>query len=312
MKALLEGAQMLVNYKNKFANIDDAFAPVLVCLRHADALEVLHISAGLCRTFKMSREELLHGLVQPVSEIVHPDDIVRVMRYMQRSYLNPDEFQQFSYRMKMPGMEDYIWLLSVVYGRRLSDDTILQYITSLDITQERQEHEQQEAKFEHTSALLEKILDTTQTALFWKDAERRFLGANKAFLDYYEFPSEKVIIGKNDEDMGWHSNEEPFKSDEWRVIHHGESTYRVHGQCMSHGEMRDIVASKSPLIENGKIVGLVGSFEDVTDEIRRQEQTERLNEQLQQALERAESANRAKTAFLCLIALRCKKGSRCN
>ena len=98
--------------------------------------------------------------------------------------------------------------------------------------------------------------------------------------------------------MGWHREEEPFKSDEWRVIHYGESTYRVHGQCMSHGEMRDIVASKSPLIENGQIVGLVGSFEDVTDEICRQEQSKKLNVQLQQALERAESANRAKTAFL--------------
>ena len=289
---------MLADCKKKFANIDDAFAPVLVCRRHADALEVLHISAGLCRTFKLSREALLHGLVLPVNDIVHPDDIVRVLRYMQRSYLDPDEPQQFSYRMKLPGMTDYIWLLSVIYGHRLPDDTILQYITSLDITQEQLAHKEQEAKFEHTSALLEKILDTTQTALFWKDRERRFLGANKAFLDYYEFPSDKVIIGKTDEDMGWHREEEPFKSDEWRVIHYGESTYRVHGQCMSHGEMRDIVASKSPLIENGQIVGLVGSFEDVTDEIRRQEQSKKLNVQLQQALERAESANRAKTAFL--------------
>ncbi|SDO87347.1 PAS domain-containing hybrid sensor histidine kinase/response regulator [Selenomonas ruminantium] len=289
---------MLADCKKKFANIDDAFAPVLVCRRHADALEVLHISAGLCRTFKLSREALLHGLVLPVNDIVHPDDIVRVLRYMQRSYLDPDEPQQFSYRMKLPGMTDYIWLLSVIYGHRLPDDTILQYITSLDITQEQLAHKEQEAKFEHTSALLEKILDTTQTALFWKDRERRFLGANKAFLDYYEFPSDKVIIGKTDEDMGWHGEEEPFKNDEWRVIHYGESTYRVHGRCMSHGEMRDIVASKSPLIENGQIVGLVGSFEDVTDEIRRQEQSRKLNVQLQQALERAESANRAKTAFL--------------
>lgn len=289
---------MLADYKHKFANIDDAFAPVLVCRRHAEALEVLHISAGLCRTFKMSREALQHGLVLPTNDIVHPDDLVRVLRHMQRSYINPDELQQFSYRMKLPGMTDYIWLLSVVYGNRLPDGTILQYITSLDITQERKEREKQEAEFEHTSALLAKILDTTQTALFWKDNERRFLGANKAFLDYYDFPSEKVIIGKTDEDMGWHRHEEPFRSDEWRIIHHGEATYRVHGQCMSHGEMRDIVASKSPLIENGKIVGLVGSFEDVTDEIRRQEHVLRLNEQLQQALEKAESANRAKTAFL--------------
>ena len=289
---------MSADCKNSFANIDDAFAPVLVCRRLSDALEVLHISAGLCRIFKLSREDLQKGLVLPVNEIVHPDDLVRVLRYMQRSYTNPDEYVQFSYRMKLPGMQDYIWLLSVVYGRRLSDGTILQYITSLDITKDREEREQREADYEHTSALLEKILDTTQTAIFWKDDNRRFLGANKAFLDYYDFPSDKVLIGKNDEEMGWHETEEPFKSDEWRILQNGESTYRVHGKCMSHGEMRDIVASKSPLIENGKIVGLVGSFEDVTDEIRRQEQTTKLNEQLRQALEKAESANRAKTVFL--------------
>ncbi len=38
-----------------------------------------------------------------------------------------------------------------------------------------------------------------------------FLGANRAFLDYYEFPSGLVIIGKTDEDMGWHQEEKPFR-----------------------------------------------------------------------------------------------------
>ena len=298
MDELLEGAQMLADVKKKFANIDDAFAPVLVCRRHVDAFEVLHISAGLCRMFKVSRDELCKFFMLPVYEQIHPDDVVRVLRAMQRVFRNPDEFQQFSYRMLLPGKDEYIWLMSTIYGRRLMDGSVLQYITSLDITAERQEQEKQAAVFEHTSALLERILDTTQTALFWKDKERRFLGANKAFLDYYEFPSEQVILGKTDEDMGWHETDEPFKGDEWHVLRTGSSTYRVHGKCMSHGEMRDIVASKSPLIENGEIVGLVGSFEDVTDEIRRQKEMSKLNEQLQQALDKAESANRAKTAFL--------------
>jgi PAS domain S-box-containing protein len=180
----------------------------------------------------------------------------------------------------------------------LTDGSVLQYIASIDITAEREEREKQAAIFTHTNALLERILATTQTMLFWKDKERRFQGANKAFLDYYDFPSEQVILGKTDEEMGWHAEEEPFKSDEWRILHTGESTYRVRGKCMSHGELRDIVASKSPLIENGEIVGLVGSFEDVTDETRHQEQIEQLNEQLRHALDKAESANQAKTAFL--------------
>lgn len=290
---------MLADSKKKFANIDDAFAPVLVCRRRADSLEVLHISAGLCRMFKMSREELHRFFMLPPNEQIHADDLVRVLRVMQRAFRNPEEFLQFSYRMFLPKKRDgFIWLMSTIYGQRLDDGSVLQYITSLDITDEREEQEKQAAVFAHTNALLERILDTTQTALFWKDKERRFQGANKAFLDYYDFPSEQVILGKTDEDMGWHENDDPFKSDEWRILRTGESTYRVHGKCMSHGEMRDIVASKRPLIENGEIVGLVGSFEDVTDEIRHQEQMEKLNEQLRQALEKAESANQAKTVFL--------------
>lgn len=289
---------MAADDKHKFGYIEDALAPVLVCQRSAKSLKVLHISAGLCRTFKASRAELAEFFLRPTEELVHPDDHVRVLRVMQRGFHNPDEYQQFSYRMHFPHQDDYVWLTSGLFGYQLPDGSVLQYITSLDVSKEYAERKNQDEAFFHTSVLLEKILDTTQTALFWKDKNRRFMGANKAFLDYYEFPSEQVILGKNDEDMGWHDDDEPFRNDELMILETGQSTYRVHGKCMSHGEMRDIVASKSPLIENGEIVGLVGSFEDVTDEIRRQEQVINLNEQLRQALEKAESANRAKTAFL--------------
>ncbi len=290
---------MPINYKERTSNINNALAPVLVCKRTDHMIEVLNVSAGLCRLLSAPRNKICEYFQEaPLQDMFHPDDLVRVLRFMQQSFQDPDTLQQYSYRMLIPWQKQYLWLMSAVYGYRLPDGSILQYITSLDITKEQEQREEQEEAFEQTSILLEKILDTTKTALFWKDSHRRFLGANKAFLDYYEFPSEHVILGKTDEDMGWHENDEPFRSDELRVLQTGESTYRVHGKCMSHGEMRDIVASKSPLIQNGKIVGLVGSFEDVTDEIRRQEQTTILNEQLRQALERAEAANRAKSAFL--------------
>ena len=68
--------------------------------------------------------------------------------------------------------------------------------------------------------------------------------------------------------MGWHSDPEPFKQDELAVLS-GKSTYKVQGKCIVRGEERDIVASKRPLYENGEIVGLVGSFSDITDVLRR-------------------------------------------
>ena len=121
---------------------------------------------------------------------------------------------------------------------------------------------------EMTVELFDSIINTSQDCVFWKDKDRRFLGVNQAFLDFYGFESADVLIGKNDEDMGWHSDPEPFKQDELAVLA-GKSTYKVQGKCFIRGEERDIVASKRPLYENGEVVGLVGSFIDITDVLRR-------------------------------------------
>ncbi|MCR5251552.1 MAG: GGDEF domain-containing protein [Lachnospiraceae bacterium] len=125
-----------------------------------------------------------------------------------------------------------------------------------------------------TVELFDSIINTSQDCVFWKDKDRRFLGVNQAFLDYYGFESEQVLIGKTDEDMGWHSDPEPFRQDELRVLS-GKSTYKVQGKCIMRGEERDIIASKRPLYEDGRIVGLVGSFVDITDVIRRKEGVDR-------------------------------------
>ncbi len=116
--------------------------------------------------------------------------------------------------------------------------------------------------------MFDNIINTAQDCVFWKDKDRRFVGVNQAFLDFYGFESADILIGKNDEDMGWHSDPEPFKRDELAVLA-GKSTYKVQGKCFIRGEERDIVASKRPIYKKGKVVGLVGSFTDITDVVRR-------------------------------------------
>ena len=149
-----------------------------------------------------------------------------------------------------------------------------------------------------TNALMQSILDTVSVSIFWKDRERRFEGANQSFLDYYGFPSLESILGKTDEDMGWHPDPGEFRDDEWRVINEGEATLRVPGVNVLHGVERHIVASKRPRYVDGKIVGLVGSFEDVTEEYEHLNEIRRLNDHLQTALDEAERANAAEQTFL--------------
>ncbi len=99
--------------------------------------------------------------------------------------------------------------------------------------------------------------------MFWKNANRRFVGVTKGFLEYYGFDSALQLIGKNDEDLGWHIHADHYMNDELKVIREGEITYNVLGNCIVDGENREILASKMPLYnERGSIVGLLGYFLD--------------------------------------------------
>lgn len=109
------------------------------------------------------------------------------------------------------------------------------------------------------------ILESQTVNMFWKDKDRRFLGANDCFLKTYGFSDVSMILGKTDEDMGWHIENEPFAEDERRVIDHGEVLSNRIGKCIIQGVACNIVASKEPLYENGEIVGLIGYFINIDE-----------------------------------------------
>jgi len=107
------------------------------------------------------------------------------------------------------------------------------------------------------------LIQSDIARVFWKDRDRRFLGASKGFLDYYGFSSVDEIVGRNDEDLGWHVHPDSYMNDELRVIHDGITTHNIPGRCISNGENRDIIASKAPLFDrNGEVQGLIGCFMD--------------------------------------------------
>lgn len=229
---------------------------------------------------------------------LHPQDI-GFADEAAKVFLSGTPSKRFELRLVHPD-GDIRWISG-------STDRLVPGNSCLTVYQDITDLKNAESSERHTSTLLEKILVTTQSAIFWKDDHRRFLGANRAFLDYYDFPSVEAILGKNDEDMGWHTNPDPFKNDEWQVLCQGIGTNRVLGTCLSHGEDRIIAASKAPMYENRKIVGLVGSFEDITNEARQREKIEVLNAQLAAALASEKRASQAKTDFLARMSTICAR-----
>ncbi|MGO5336097.1 EAL domain-containing protein [Bilifractor sp. LCP19S3_H10] len=114
-----------------------------------------------------------------------------------------------------------------------------------------------------TPALLWKNLEAYSDGMyFWKDVNRRFVGASRSFLNFYGFQSEDDIIGKTDEEMHWHVETEPFKNDEIDVLANGERVSLAKGKCIVRGKQRTILANKIPIYRDGKIIGLMGNFFD--------------------------------------------------
>ena len=117
------------------------------------------------------------------------------------------------------------------------------------------------------SDIWESFINEGNLKLFWKDTDRRFLGASKAFYNYYGFQSKDDIVGKTDEEIGWHLNDTPFESDEHDLLSKGTAVYNKSTINIINGRSHNIVASKIPIYHDNKIVGLVGYFVDADEDI---------------------------------------------
>ncbi len=179
------------------------------------------------------------------------------------------------------------------------------YVQS-DITEQHEEEQErirqldeEQRAHRRTSDLMQKILNTTPTAIFWKDAGLRFQGANAAFLRFLGIESVDDLVGHTRGELGLPTLYEGHAKDEQRALDEGASTNRVSGMyAPANGPVRSVAISTSPFTQDGKVVGLVGSFEDVTDEVEHAHEIRRLNADLQVALAEAEHATQAEQTFL--------------
>ncbi len=101
--------------------------------------------------------------------------------------------------------------------------------------------------------------------LFWKNKERRFEGVSPAFLEYYDFPSLASVVGKTDEEVGWHIDDANYYDDEIEVLEKGEVIRNSIGQNIVNGQMRNIAANKFPIYHKNEIIGLMGYFIDIDE-----------------------------------------------
>ncbi|MCR4591394.1 MAG: EAL domain-containing protein [Lachnospiraceae bacterium] len=111
--------------------------------------------------------------------------------------------------------------------------------------------------------LMRSMMRASDIKIFWKDKERRYVGASDAFISYYGNNTIDDFRGKTDEDLGWFLDDNFSISDEEKIINQGIPVRNAIGSTILEGVVHNILMTKFPVYSEGKISGIMGYLVDM-------------------------------------------------
>ena len=115
--------------------------------------------------------------------------------------------------------------------------------------------------------MLRLVLDTIPQRVFWKDTHGIFVGCNAAHARDAGLSDPSEIVGKTDYELPWRDLAEDYIADDSRVMSSGVPKLSYdERQHRADGSQSWVHVSKVPLLdEDGRVVGILGTYEDITD-----------------------------------------------
>jgi two-component system sensor histidine kinase/response regulator len=114
---------------------------------------------------------------------------------------------------------------------------------------------------------LNTIIESVPLRIFWKDLNLNFLGGNGLFARDAGLKATEELVGKSDFDMPWKINAKLYRADDLMVINSMQAKMNFEEPNVGlEGQETWVRTSKVPLIEDGKTIGMLGIYEDITKE----------------------------------------------
>lgn len=150
--------------------------------------------------------------------------------------------------------------------------------------------------------IFELVLNSVHHAIWWKDANSVFLGCNRKLAEYAGVGHPSELVGKTDADCAWGDAELPRSGAPWfqdhdrMVMETGEPLTGLREQVrIAGGRVIWVETNKVPLTDfDGKVVGTLGTFTDITSRIEAEAELQSTLEDLDERVrERTSELSRA-------------------
>jgi two-component system cell cycle sensor histidine kinase/response regulator CckA len=114
------------------------------------------------------------------------------------------------------------------------------------------------------------ILDTIPQRVFWKDTNSVYVGCNAPFARDAGCDDPSELVGRTDYEMSWEPSADGYRADDREVMETGVAWVDYdEAQIRSDGSKSWLRSSKLPLRSlDGRIIGVLGTYEDITDKRR--------------------------------------------
>jgi two-component system, cell cycle sensor histidine kinase and response regulator CckA len=158
------------------------------------------------------------------------------------------------------------------------------HIAGLAIQRQRSEEQLFDSR-----RMLRMVLDTIPQRVFWKDRNCVYVGCNKPLAEDCGYKDPAEMLGRTDFDTTSASLAEVYRADDQRVMATDEAKLNYEEpQASADGEQRWLKTSKVPLHDkDGRVIGILGTYEDITERKRAEEALRRAEEKYRNIVENA-------------------------